>query len=569
MKKTLTINLNNSVFHIDEDAYELLQSYLTEVGNHFKSENEKADIMADIEARIAELFNEKMDKLKNVITLEDVDAVITIMGKPSQFVDEEETEEGKDENQSATTETTSKHRTRKYYRDIDNQLLSGVAAGLAAYLNWDVTIVRIIFIALTFLTSGTFILIYLLMWIIVPKAVTTAQKLEMHGEDVNIETIKNKMNDAKEYVESGKLKENATEVGSGIWRVIRVILKVLFTIVISVIGIVGVIVIVSLILALIVYLFQPDVITAFHPGISNLLTDISPDKVILVIISLLFLIGSPIFALFYWGIGFNSKEKKTRSHTPLWIALVLWLAGIFMFVGAGSEVVKKLKDNDFIAFYDEDNGNMNANIVTESRQVPQFNAIEVQGAIKLDLTQSEDSNALSVSSLKGYLPNIKTEVTDGKLRIYSVDHLINPDIHVKIAMDSLTAIVAQGASIINFETPFKVKRMDVDMEGASKANLDFTSAQKLSFDLKGASKMNMKGNADTLTISSEGASKIEAGEMLSKVVKVELAGASKAEVYAIDSFEGQAFGASKITCKGNPTRRSNQSNTGSSINYEN
>ena len=104
MKKTLTINLNNTVFHIDDDAYELLQSYLAEVSHHFKSETEKADIMSDIEARIAELFSEKMDKQKNVITIEDVDTVITIMGKPSQFVDDDTDEEYESEEVEETND---------------------------------------------------------------------------------------------------------------------------------------------------------------------------------------------------------------------------------------------------------------------------------------------------------------------------------------------------------------------------------------------------------------------------------------------------------------------------------
>ena len=90
MKKTLTVNLNGIVFHIDDDAYEMLQRYLHEIADHFQSEDEKKEIMADIEARIAELFTEKLQKNKNVITLTDVEEIIEIMGKPSQYTDEEE-----------------------------------------------------------------------------------------------------------------------------------------------------------------------------------------------------------------------------------------------------------------------------------------------------------------------------------------------------------------------------------------------------------------------------------------------------------------------------------------------
>ena len=81
MKKTLTVNLNNIVFHIDDDAYEMLQTYLFEIADHFKSDEERKEIMNDIEARIAELFNEKLQKNKNVINLTDVEEIIGIMGK--------------------------------------------------------------------------------------------------------------------------------------------------------------------------------------------------------------------------------------------------------------------------------------------------------------------------------------------------------------------------------------------------------------------------------------------------------------------------------------------------------
>ena len=100
MKKTLTINLNNIVFHIDDDAYEMLQTYLNDVERHL-SEDEKKEVMNDIESRVAELFNERLQKNKNVVNIEDVEEIINILGKPSQFSEEEENEK---ESQSAKSE---------------------------------------------------------------------------------------------------------------------------------------------------------------------------------------------------------------------------------------------------------------------------------------------------------------------------------------------------------------------------------------------------------------------------------------------------------------------------------
>ncbi len=86
MKRTFTVNLNNTVFHIDDDAYEVLKKYLHDVEERLSLE-ERKEVMADIESRIAELFNERLQKGKTVVTMEDVEAVINIMGNPNQFED--------------------------------------------------------------------------------------------------------------------------------------------------------------------------------------------------------------------------------------------------------------------------------------------------------------------------------------------------------------------------------------------------------------------------------------------------------------------------------------------------
>jgi phage shock protein PspC (stress-responsive transcriptional regulator) len=183
MKKTLTVNLNSIVFHIDDDAYEILRNYLADVEKHL-SEDEKREVMADIEARIAELFTELLQRNKNVITIDDVMDIINILGNPNQYSEEDEEEE------KTASPKTDKKKSRHFYRDPDNAILGGVASGIAAYFGWDVTWVRIILVILTLASAGNMVLIYLLVWIIAPRANTASQRLEMQGEDVTVESIK-------------------------------------------------------------------------------------------------------------------------------------------------------------------------------------------------------------------------------------------------------------------------------------------------------------------------------------------------------------------------------------------
>lgn len=180
MKKTITINLNANIFHIDEDAYELLKSYLRSIESHFLNSDERKEIMADIEARLAELFRAGSANPNMVVTIEDVEKVIGILGRPEEIAGEESAASGKEQYVYS--------RPRRLYRDIDNRIFGGVCSGLAAFFDIDVLLARILAVLLVFAGGGGLI-VYIILWIFVPAAVTTAQKLEMRGEPVTIRNI--------------------------------------------------------------------------------------------------------------------------------------------------------------------------------------------------------------------------------------------------------------------------------------------------------------------------------------------------------------------------------------------
>ncbi len=183
MKKTITVNLGGTVFSIDEDAYDLLRVYLEKIESHFTGNADRQEIINDIEARIAELLSPGNHSLSHAITLKDVEEIIVIMGEPAEFAGETG-ETGEPVGSPAPGGRSRK----RIYRDVDNRVLGGVCSGLGAYLSIDVVWIRIIFVILALIAfSG--VLVYLLLWIVVPPAVTTAQKLEMKGEPVNIHNI--------------------------------------------------------------------------------------------------------------------------------------------------------------------------------------------------------------------------------------------------------------------------------------------------------------------------------------------------------------------------------------------
>jgi phage shock protein PspC (stress-responsive transcriptional regulator) len=189
MNKTVNINLAGIFFHIDEDAYLKLQRYLEAIKRSFTDSEGRSEIISDIEARIAELFTERVKNTRQVIGNKEVDDVITIMGQPEDYlVDDEIFDDEPTQHYNTNKRNTS---SRKLYRDTDNSYVGGVSSGLGHYFGIDTLWIRLIWILLIF-GAGTGVLLYILLWCLVPEALTTSEKLQMTGEQVNISNIEKK-----------------------------------------------------------------------------------------------------------------------------------------------------------------------------------------------------------------------------------------------------------------------------------------------------------------------------------------------------------------------------------------
>ncbi|GAA0761585.1 PspC domain-containing protein [Psychroflexus lacisalsi] len=188
MNKTININLANVFFHIDEDAFMKLDKYLKTIESYLANEESRDEILQDIEARIAELFTESMAHHNQVITMIQVDKMISIMGEPEAYkIDDEED----------SSSTFSRPRSaRKLYRDIDRNYVGGVSAGLNHYLGLNLLLIRFIWIISAISSFGATVIIYAILWAIIPPARTTAQKLDMQGEPVNLSNIERKVKES-------------------------------------------------------------------------------------------------------------------------------------------------------------------------------------------------------------------------------------------------------------------------------------------------------------------------------------------------------------------------------------
>ncbi|MEO0331347.1 MAG: PspC domain-containing protein, partial [Bacteroidota bacterium] len=183
MKRNISINISGIIFHVEEDGYELLRSYLDSISRYFSNYEDSKEITDDIESRIAEIFLKKLNSSKQVITKEDVDGVVATMGSVEDFAAQDYGEEeaytytGSSKSQTGSQSFSEEPEDRRrLYRDTQRKILGGVAAGVAHYFRADPLWVRLLLIfclfADAFITFGalstiTFIT-YIVFWIVVP-----------------------------------------------------------------------------------------------------------------------------------------------------------------------------------------------------------------------------------------------------------------------------------------------------------------------------------------------------------------------------------------------------------------
>jgi len=204
MNKTIIININGIVFHIEEDAYEVLKSYITDVKRHFLNSADSLEITTDIENRIAEMFSEMLSRENRQVIVEaDVKAVVNQMGTVEDF-------EHADEDAIPNPHINPFEHiggTRALFRDPDDHLVGGVCAGLGNYFNLSPVWMRLVF-ALLMAFAGTGFVLYIILWIVIPKAQSRADRMAMKGQKLTLQGFKDnleeEMSAVKDRMESLK-----------------------------------------------------------------------------------------------------------------------------------------------------------------------------------------------------------------------------------------------------------------------------------------------------------------------------------------------------------------------------
>ena len=217
MNKIFNINLGGYPFTIDEDAYAHLQQYLGAIDRHFRDSEGHEEITSDIESRVAELFQEKLNS-RRIVTMKDVKETIVIMGTPEDFGATVEEDFSYQENVDGTKTNSKSKRSslktgKRLFRDPDDEVVAGVCAGIAAYFGInDPLWVRLLFVLIT-ISGGFGIPAYFIMWAILPKAESASDRLAMKGEPVNVSNIGKIIEEEIDHI-SEKVSEFGSEFNS-------------------------------------------------------------------------------------------------------------------------------------------------------------------------------------------------------------------------------------------------------------------------------------------------------------------------------------------------------------------
>ncbi len=574
MKKTISITLSGMVFNIEEDAYGRLDSYLSGLKNHFGTAEYGKEVVNDIESRIAEQFSTKLKdrKMEAVGTLE-VDEVIKAMGSLEDL-----TGESKASSDDAT------HGRKKLYRNPNEQVVAGVAAGLASYFNIDPIIPRIVFVLIT-LAGGWGILVYIILWVITPEAKTGAEKLEMKGSKVNISTLEESHKEAGAPKNPSVFRYFFREVFYLIGRFFRIFGKVILTIIGLVLtGATFVALFASSLLA-IVLLFNPNS-PYIDPTISQV---INGSQYVMLISSAYVAAVIPILTLLLVGVSFVRRRNTFTTSTVIAFA-ILWLSGALTFGFIASSAAPQIQAA--VKSIEQQP------TMSKEFSVAAFDTVETNYDQKVKIIHGTQPKLIAYGQEK-QLQNLQMQVEGRRLVISQKEDdfkfciiCVNRPLTIEMTILDLKAIQAEDSSDVTVSGFKNIADLRLQSEGAAKIIFDGT-ADKVTLEVEHASQINLTGSAKTMQANLSGASRLEAKGFpvetatikaehssrinlnSTKTLRVDISGASRldssdfpvmeayidvehsarVEINVTQILEAHASGASHITYIGNPTQK--------------
>lgn len=547
MKKALQITIAGSLFTIEEDAYQKLDAYLQSIKNHFSSPDKK-EIVDDIEARISERLSEKISETRNIVTVEVVNSVIAAMGTVEDFADAA----GESTAGSKTEMPQSDGSIRRLYRNPDDVVIAGVASGVATYLNIDPLLVRIAFVVLTFISSGAMILVYIIMALIIPKAQTPAEKIQMRGGPMTLSSFNKNIG---EHVEN--VKQNSADlIGRGsrgrliiekIFSIFGTIIRSAVKVIIAVVGIAFTLGAVFFILAS-TFIFINLVVNNNANYLEHPVAQVFNGPLYYFMLMLAYiLVVVPLVFIGTIGLSLLRKERMMKTQSALGLG-ALWVVAALLAGTLGVRYIpeihqkyKALPENQGVteihALKDFSKLDLNGIDSVTFVQAPEFSVVEEGRQLDLDSTEYQVKDGTLVLSHKN---------SDSFCFIFCFDR---DRVSVTVSMPTLESVKMTGAT--NLSGTATTTDVAFDIDDAASLDMDIRS-DTVTIEQNGASRISLRGSAETLHIESDDASFFDGENFNVTTANLTTSGASRTYVNVSDTINVEARGASRVFYKGSP-----------------
>ena len=364
MNKTLSIGLAGFSFTIEEHAYIKLSDYLAALRSSLDA-NEADEVMHDIEIRMVEIFKDSLGK-REVINDIDVERVIAQIGRPEQIEEQEEAYYSEKSKKKEQKTSGSYSGNKQLFRDPEKQKIAGVCAGLAHYVGMDISAMRAIWLGIAILgvftaaiSTSLIVLIYVILWIVLPQAQTATDFLKMKGKPMNFDNLKNESNKLVQFANEStqRVGEIYTEnkpyinnASSGLWNVIKYFIGGILALM-AVGSIIGVFV-----------LFGMFGIDSKFPGANEMKFYFNDDG-LYQILSAIIIIGSLIPAILFTLLSIKIFSPKTKLRNIGWVIGALFVALTALGAYFGVSMAKK---EAFLKGDKEDIENVDINTTSDS-----------------------------------------------------------------------------------------------------------------------------------------------------------------------------------------------------------
>jgi phage shock protein PspC (stress-responsive transcriptional regulator) len=561
MKKALQITIAGTLFTIEEDAYQKLDAYLQSIKKYFSSYPDNEEILKDIEARIAERLMESIESTHNIVTIEGVTSVIAAMGTVNDFA-QATTAQTETPNTDTSTNTNptptqsivpyTQGPAKKLYRNPDDVVVAGVASGLAVYFGIDPLIIRVLFVILTFVTSGAMILIYIIFALIIPKAETPAEKIQMTGGPMTLNSFRDTVNkNTQDLVgKDAPIRNWLNKIFNVFGIIVRGGVKIL-------IGVIGIGLVIGSIIALIGFTF----------AFINLILNITPhvDFPIIQVIS-----GPAYYSLVTLGyilvfvpliviaaIGLSLIRRKIFFNRQSVLGLgALWVIAL-LFAGTLSiryvpEAAAKLRALPQYQTISQTDTNLAG-----------FNKLEVHGIhsviLKQDTTYSITQNGRKVD-----IDQVQFDVRDNTLIVnHKPSERIcficsgNDRVEITIAMPDISSIETHGSVSLKAQD-ITTESLSLSTHGVSTVDIEVI-APTVVVEQSAASQVTLSGTSPVLRVTTSGVSRFNGKDFKTRVGTVEASENSYIIINASDSLDAIAAGVSEVIYYGTPKVDGNES----------